>query len=135
MAHLIPSNGGSRFSFSHEFSDLLVSQMEATLERQETHVRIRTQKLENGQIKSWPDSLADDYIHRPTSDYFETLCFHQMTRWYKKKYKTMSKMKKQNEEEKHEFSTTHPGHDFSHLIKLTRNYTKDFTTKTWSLSY
>jgi hypothetical protein len=118
MAHLIPSNGGSRFSFSHEFSDLLVSQMEATLERQETHVRIRTQKLENGQIKSWPDSLADDYIHRPTSDYFETLCFHQMTRWYKKKYKTMSKMKKQNEEEKHEFSTTHPGHDFSHLIKI-----------------
>ncbi len=27
MAHLIPSNGGLRFVFSHDFSDLLVSQM------------------------------------------------------------------------------------------------------------
>ena len=118
MAHLIPSNGGSRFIFSHDFSDLLVSQMEATLEGQETHVRIRTQKLANGQINSWADSLADDYIHRPMSDNFETICFHEMTRWYKKKYKTMPKVKQQNEEETHEFSTTHPGHDFSHLIKL-----------------
>ncbi len=40
MAHLIPCNGGSRFVFSHEFSDLLVGQMEASLEGQETNVCI-----------------------------------------------------------------------------------------------
>jgi hypothetical protein len=32
MAHLIPSNGGSRFVCLHKLSDLLVGQMEATLQ-------------------------------------------------------------------------------------------------------
>jgi hypothetical protein len=62
MAHLIPSNGDSHFVFSHDFSDLLVGQMEATLEGQDVNERIWTSKLTNGQIKSWPDSLADNYI-------------------------------------------------------------------------
>jgi hypothetical protein len=52
MAHLIPSNGGSRFVFSHNFSDLLVGQMEATLEGQDVNVRIRVSKLTDRQIKS-----------------------------------------------------------------------------------
>jgi hypothetical protein len=30
MAHFIPCNNGSRFLYSHDFSDLLVRQMEAT---------------------------------------------------------------------------------------------------------
>ncbi len=38
MAHLIPCNGGSRFLYAHEFSDILVSQMEATLEGQDITV-------------------------------------------------------------------------------------------------
>jgi hypothetical protein len=50
MAHLIPSNGGSSFVFSHDFSDLLVGQMEATLEGQDINVRIRTNKLPDGQL-------------------------------------------------------------------------------------
>ncbi len=40
VAHLIPCNGGSRFVFSHTFSDLLVGQMEATLEGQDINVCI-----------------------------------------------------------------------------------------------
>ncbi len=40
MAHLIPCNDGSRFIFSHTFSDLLVGQMEATLEGQDSNVCI-----------------------------------------------------------------------------------------------
>jgi hypothetical protein len=40
MAHLITCNDGSRFVFSHTFSDLLVGQMEATLECQDTNVHI-----------------------------------------------------------------------------------------------
>jgi hypothetical protein len=62
MAHLIPCNGGLRFVFSHTFSDLLVGQMEATLEGQDVNVRIRSNKLQN-KIITWPDSLANDYIH------------------------------------------------------------------------
>jgi hypothetical protein len=79
MAHLIPSNGGSCFVFSHDFSDLLVGQMEATLEGQDMNVRIRANKLLEGQFKSWSDSLADDYIHRPVNDKFEAMSFYEMT--------------------------------------------------------
>jgi hypothetical protein len=32
MVHLIPCNNGSQLLYSHDFSDLLVGQMEATLE-------------------------------------------------------------------------------------------------------
>jgi hypothetical protein len=46
MAHLTPCNGGSRFVFSHTFSDLLVGQMEAILEGQGVNVRIRSNKLQ-----------------------------------------------------------------------------------------
>ncbi len=66
MAHLIPCNNGSRFVYSHEFFDLLVSQMEATLEGQDITVRIRSSKLEK-KIITWPESLADDYLHRNIS--------------------------------------------------------------------
>jgi hypothetical protein len=38
--------------------------MEATLEEKDINVRIRSNKLQN-KIITWPDSLADDYIHRP----------------------------------------------------------------------
>jgi hypothetical protein len=41
MAHLIPSKGGLHFVFSRDFSDLLVSQIEATLEGQDINVCIR----------------------------------------------------------------------------------------------
>ncbi len=40
MALLIPCNNGSRFVYSHDFSDLLVGRMEATLEGEITNVRI-----------------------------------------------------------------------------------------------
>jgi hypothetical protein len=76
MAHLIPSNKGLRFVFLHDFSDLLVSQMEATLKGQDINVRIRSNKLPNGQFKSWADYLADDYIHRPSGEKFEMMSFY-----------------------------------------------------------
>ncbi len=79
MAHLIPCNGGSRFVFLHTFSDLLVEQMEATLEGQDINVHIRLNKLQN-KIITWPDSLANDYIHRPIDNELDQICFYDMTR-------------------------------------------------------
>ncbi len=38
------------FVFSHKFSDLLVEQMEATLEGQYINVRIRTSKVPGGKL-------------------------------------------------------------------------------------
>ncbi len=74
MAHIISCNNRSRFVFSHEFSDLLVGQMEATLKGQDIHVRIRASKVPAGELKCWPDSLADDYIHNPRQEEFENIC-------------------------------------------------------------
>jgi hypothetical protein len=94
MAQLIPLNGGSRFVVSHNFSDLLVGQMEATLEGQDVHVRIRTSKLTNGQIKSWPDPLADDYIHCPEHQDVEHMSFYEMldvTKRYSNHYEEKAK--------------------------------------------
>ena len=42
LQHLLVSNGGSRFKFSHSFGNLLVGQLEATLEGWAIDVRVRT---------------------------------------------------------------------------------------------
>ena len=73
--------------FSHDFSDLLVGQMEAALEGQDINVHIRTSKSTGREFKCWPDSLADDYIHRPLRQEFEDICYYDMTSQYKKIYK------------------------------------------------
>jgi hypothetical protein len=65
--------------------------MEATLKHQDVNVQIRTSKLNNGQIKSWPDSLADDCIHCPEHQDFEHLSFYEMTRCYKKVFKPLQR--------------------------------------------
>lgn len=46
MANLIVSLDGTRFQFSHSLRNLLVSQLEATLEGLPVHVRIRTTKVD-----------------------------------------------------------------------------------------
>jgi hypothetical protein len=66
MAHLIPLNGGSCFVFSHDFSDLLVGQREATLEGQDVNVRIRTSKLTNWQIKMSKLNLGQTLLQMTT---------------------------------------------------------------------
>ena len=86
MAHLIPCNNGLRFSYSHEFSDFLVSQMKATLEGHDITVRICLSKYEEN-IITWPESLADDYLHRPIDNTLEQMCFYAMTSLYKKSFK------------------------------------------------
>ena len=128
MAHLIPCNGGSRFVFSHEFSDLLVGQMEASLEGQETNVRIRANKSKDGIIKTWPDSLADDYIHWPIDEKFEQMCSYAMSKCYKKYFRPTKtsidvtpnedSVIKVKGAEKYKFRESHPGYNFSYLTKL-----------------
>jgi hypothetical protein len=79
MAHLIPCNDGSKFVFSHDFSDLLVGQMEATLEGEITNVRIRSNKLNNetivraGRAKKYNSRCYFDYI---TTCHIPTVQFH-----------------------------------------------------------
>lgn len=114
MAHLITCNNGSRFSFSNEFSDLLVGQMEATLKGQDINVRIRSSKIPGDEFKCWPDSLADDYIHRPLQQEFENICYYDMASQYNFFYKSH----RQKAIGTYEFIESHPGYKFSHLSKL-----------------
>ena len=123
MAHLIPCNDGSRFVFSHNFSDILVGQMEATLECEITNVRIRSNKLNNETI-TWPESLADDYLHLPNEDEFKNICFYDLTRRYKKTFKSYNTSLFNSDEVSHikvkgerryKFKETHPGYQLSYL--------------------
>jgi hypothetical protein len=87
--------------------------MEATLEGQDINVHIRTSKVHGGETKCWPDSLADDYIHRSLQIEFEDICFHDIISQYKKIYKRYKPKSIQT----YEFSESHPGYKFSHLSK------------------
>jgi hypothetical protein len=126
MAHLIPCNNGLRFVYSHEFSDLLVGQMEATLEGKDINVCIGSNKLDNETI-TWPESLADKYLHRPNEIEFEHICFYEQTGCYKKTFKA-NKITGVNSDEgsnykdrgvkKYKFNESHPGYKFRYLTKL-----------------
>lgn len=143
MAHLLISQGGTRFKFSHGMSDLLIGQLEACLEGKPVDVRLRINSFNKERI-IWRDCLADDYIHRPIDPLFETMCSYQMAMKYKKKYMSFKQMNKLNnnvfdghdelEDDSYDYSpvfqaqfktdsakafrNTHPGFKFSHLEEL-----------------
>lgn len=85
MAHLLISLNGQRFQFSHEFGHLLVSQLNADLENEETFCRIKTIKVK-GETHFYKDSSSDDYIFRPHS--LENTCAYLMSMWYRKTRKS-----------------------------------------------
>ncbi len=100
--------------------------MEATLEGQDITVRIRSSKLEE-KIITWPESLADDYLHQPIDKEFEQMCLYAMTSNFKKSFKVVKTIDVNDTEgigykekgiEKYEFKQSNPGYDFSHLTGL-----------------
>jgi hypothetical protein len=88
--------------------------MEATLEGQDINVCIRTSKVPGGNLKCWPDSLADDYIYRLLQKEFKDIFFYDMTSQYKKIYKSY----KLKSIQMYKFSECHPEYKFSHASKL-----------------
>ena len=64
MAHLLVSFNGTRFTFSHDFGYLLVTQLEATLEGLLINILFGTTKVV-GETYLWPDSNSKDYIQHP----------------------------------------------------------------------
>ena len=135
MSHLLVCNGGTRFTFSHDFGNLLVSQLEATLDQKETYVRLRT-NMSGGETVIWPDSSADDYIHRPDHPRFDSMSSYEMVMKYRKVCNTFKQMKKtapsvctgedgnsdgdtpRKRTHKFAFRDSHPGKEFSHLVQL-----------------
>ena len=67
MTHLLIYQNGRRFQFSHNFTDLLVGQMEATLEGEPVDFCILVNWHKNKKF-AWKDSLSDDYNHCPVGE-------------------------------------------------------------------
>jgi hypothetical protein len=100
--------------------------MEATLEGKDINVRIRSNKLDKKTI-TWPESLADDYIHPPIDKEFEQICFYDMTRGYTKTFINIRVIDVKDKErigykvkgvKKYKFKQSHPGYKFNHLTVL-----------------
>ena len=100
--------------------------MEATLEGHDITVRIRSSKYDE-KIITWPESLADDYLHRPIDNEFEQMCLYEMTSRYKKSFKVNNPSKDKGNERigykvkganKYKLKESHPGYKFSHLTEL-----------------
>ena len=135
MGHLLVSNKGTRFQFSHDFSHLLVGQLEATLEGKPVDYRIRVNTFREKKV-TWPDSTSDDYIHRPEKCFLEKTCSYEFTMKYKKAFNTVAEVKRMESRHdewddedsdnihvrnkttiRYSFAESHPGCKFSHLTE------------------
>lgn len=101
MGHLTVSNNGSRFQYSHEFTNFLVGQMLDVLDGLPGHFRIRTNYSKKEKKKIfWADSMVDDYLHRP--DGLEGLCMYEFLSCYEKVCKTFKQLNKKAKDEESE---------------------------------
>ncbi len=84
MAHLLTCQHGSRFTFSHDFHDMLVGQMLNTLEGKDPgdFVLRRWNRGPNGEVLMWPDYSVNDYIYRP--DCLDDVCFYQCSECFER---------------------------------------------------
>jgi len=144
MGHLLICQKGTRFMFSHDFSDLLIGQLESTLEDKPVDFRVQINRHKNRRI-AWKDILAHDYIHRPENYKFNNMCSYELFMRYKEKYLSFAQMNQlenacsratsedvddtedneyfermadQFSRVKYAFKASHPGARFSHLVEL-----------------
>jgi len=140
MGHLLICQGGTRFNFSHDFTNLLVTQLEAALDGKPIDFRLRINRYRKQRIV-WRDAHCDDYLHRPEGNKFEKMCAYEMSMRYKKKYLSFKQMSaleminldENSDDEEQEaiadldamysgkffpFMKSHPGSQFSHLAEL-----------------
>ena len=117
MAHLLISQGGERFIYSHGFSYLLLHNLENILEGKGTiGFRFRTNWNKDKKERiSWPDCSAYDYIYRPIE--LECMCFFEYTMWYQKVYKTFKQINNGNiaGNLSYMFIEGHPGRHYCYL--------------------
>jgi len=130
MAHLLVSQGGTRFTYSHGEENLLVTQLEDYLDGKECNFILRTNynKIEKRRER-WPDSTAYDYVFRPQQ--LERLCYYEYMMKYKKGFKKFKQINREqdleisgsadcNDEESSvqiEFQDGHPGKRYAFLTK------------------
>jgi len=136
MGHLMMSQNGERFTYSHTFAHLLVSQLEDALENKDTQFIFRSNidREGDGSKIQWPDSSANDYIFRPIYDEeIKNCCFYQYTMMYEKHFKSFAEMRNEannhyqsniNDQESTKrflFMEEHPGSKYAYMVKRKHN--------------
>ena len=118
MAHLLICQGGERFTYSHEFSHILLQNMENILEEKDG-MNFRIRRNWNDDTKetvAWADSSDYDYIHRPEE--LSNLCLYEFTMWYKKEYKSFKQLNaKPTTTKSYKFAGGHQGQKYIHLTR------------------
>ena len=119
MAHLLISQKGERFTYSHGFSHLLLHNLENVLEEKRTmNFRFRTNwNKDKKERVSWPDCSAYDYLYRPIE--LESICFYEYTMWFEKVYKTFKQINNGSiaGNMSYMFIEGHPGRHYCYLKK------------------
>ena len=125
MAHLLISQGGSRFTFSHQFRDLLLGQMLNHLDGNNPgeFVIKRLNKGECGEVEMWPDYSVNDYIFR--DDELEDMSFYEFVCTYHNNPFTFQRMNNRDlrtglpklYESEYAFKDGHPGRRYCCLKK------------------
>jgi len=118
MAHLLISQGGERFTYSHEFSHILLQNMENVLEEKDgVNFRLgRNWNDETEETVAWADCSAYDYIHRPEE--LNNLCLYEYTMWYNKEYKSFKQLNTKSATTKsYKFAEGHQGRKYCHLTR------------------
>ena len=81
IAHLIMSNNGSRFEYSHTFNDLLVGQAIVVLNDKEDLCCIRANYSQAKKSKVfWLDYMVADYLYRP--EILDKICMYEYASKY-----------------------------------------------------
>ena len=129
MAHLMISQKGSRFTFSHDFRNLLAGQMLNHLLGRDPgdFVLRRRNKGNEGELYMWPDYSINDYLFRPNS--LEEMSFYQFSTIFEKIPFTFDRLKQLNEdglpilkEGEMYFEEGHPGRRYCYLKQCSREH-------------
>jgi hypothetical protein len=132
MAHLLVSQNGNRFRYSHKFAPLLVNQMDDALDGRPIQSILRKTrkrgKKANGGGKEilWLDSLSNDYIYRPRTAELANMSPYEFTMRYEKKFASHD-----GTDSDTTFSAGHPGRLYTscqkreHIVIPTVSYVKN----------
>ena len=124
MAHLLLSQRGSRFNFSHDFQDLLLGQMLNKLNGEEPgdFVLRRKNRSESGDVVLWPDYSVNDYLYRPNA--MEDMCFYEFIASCDRIHMSFNKMNNTDhtgmpilQDGEFAFQFDHPGRRYCYLKK------------------
>mmetsp|Transcript_1485 Transcript_1485/g.3204 ORF Transcript_1485/g.3204 Transcript_1485/m.3204 type:complete len:1761 (+) Transcript_1485:1415-6697(+) len=127
MSHNLVYNNGSRFRFSHDFTHLLLCQVDSLLKNTAVDLIFRRTTVGNsGQddIVKWADCMGHDYLHRPQE--LSGVCLYKFMMWYERHNWTTDNLKRRQEDPvKHanmhpgrlSFHPEHPGCNFIYLSR------------------